>query len=40
MKLTINLNDELHKRLKIKAATDQTTITELILKGLSNIGIK
>ena len=38
--MTIIINDELHKKLKIKAAQDGTTITDLVLKGLSNIGIK
>jgi|APSaa5957512535_1039671.scaffolds.fasta_scaffold04670_1 hypothetical protein len=33
-KLTINIPDEIHMKLKIKAAKEQTTITEIILSSL------
>lgn len=33
-KLTVMIPEDLHKRLKIKAAQDSTSITEIVIKAL------
>ena len=34
MRLTINIPDDIHRSLKIKAATEGTTMRALLLKGI------
>jgi len=36
MKYLLELDDDLHKKLKIKAAKEETTIREIIIKSLKN----
>ena len=36
-RLTINLPNELHRKLKMKAASEQTTITDIIINSLGKI---